>query len=82
VFAGIVQTDKVIKNGETQISMLCKNMTAIHLGSPLQRLAYVISNYFPKDECFDIKYNNFVKKYRETSWESPAATSISKLNNS
>ncbi|XP_012223424.1 putative serine protease K12H4.7 [Linepithema humile] len=73
VFAGTVQGDRVTENGETQISMLCKNMTATHLGSPLQRLAHVVSN---QNECLDVKYNNFIKQYRETSWESPAAISI------
>lgn len=68
IFAGTVQYDEVTENGETKISMLCKDMTATHLGSPLQRLARVASN---KDKCLDIKYENFVKQYRETSWESP-----------
>ncbi|XP_011706355.1 PREDICTED: putative serine protease K12H4.7, partial [Wasmannia auropunctata] len=48
-------------------------MTAAHLGSPLQRLAHVFSN---QDTCVDVNYNNFVRKYREISWDSPAATSI------
>ncbi|XP_011866150.1 PREDICTED: putative serine protease K12H4.7 [Vollenhovia emeryi] len=72
VFAGIVQYDTV-ENGETKIAALCNKMTAAHLGSPLQRLAHVFST---QDKCQDVSYINFVKKYRETSWESAAAKSI------
>ncbi|XP_012522919.1 putative serine protease K12H4.7 [Monomorium pharaonis] len=72
VFAGVVQYDK-IEGNQTNIAALCDKMTAEHLGSPLQRLALVFSN---EGNCRNLTYNNFVKTYRETSWESTAATSI------
>ncbi|KYM93462.1 Putative serine protease K12H4.7 [Cyphomyrmex costatus] len=72
IFAGVVQYNK-IENGETNIAALCDKMTAKHLGSPLQRLARLFLN---QDKCVDVSYNNFVKIYQETSWDSPAATSI------
>ncbi|XP_011160112.1 putative serine protease K12H4.7 [Solenopsis invicta] len=82
VFAETVQYDEIV-NGETKIATLCHNMTAKHLGSPLQRLAHVFLTYQDnqddqddQDECVDVSYNNFVKKYREVSWDSSAATSI------
>jgi thymus-specific serine protease len=74
IFAGIVQYDKV-ENGQTKIAALCNNMTAAHLGSPLQRLAHVFT-MSTQNKCQDVNYNNFVKKYREVSWDSPAATSV------
>jgi len=74
VFAAIVQYDQNSESGETQIAKWCNYMTAAHLGSPLQRLAYIFSN---PTECNDVSYNSFLKKYQETSWDSPAATSIS-----
>ncbi|XP_011160113.1 putative serine protease K12H4.7 [Solenopsis invicta] len=76
IFAGIVQYDKIEK-GETNIATLCHNMTGEHLGSPLQRLAHVFLMY-QKDQhkCVDVSYNNFVKTYRNVSWDSLAATSI------
>lgn len=52
-------------------------MTAAHLGSPLQRLAHVVSK---QDKCLDVNYNNFVKEYRNISWDSPAAQDTSELD--
>ncbi|EGI66772.1 PREDICTED: putative serine protease K12H4.7 [Acromyrmex echinatior] len=72
IFAGVVQYNK-IENSETGIAALCNKMTAKHLGSPLQRLARIFSN---QKKCNDVNYNNFLKTYREISWDSPAATSI------
>ncbi|EFN80400.1 putative serine protease K12H4.7 [Harpegnathos saltator] len=74
VFAEIVQYDKV-ENGRTKIAALCAEMTATHLGSPLQRLARVIANSDPGSACFDMSYKNVIKKYRDISWDSPAAAS-------
>lgn len=72
VFAATVQYDNV-ENGQTKIAALCNNMTALHLGSPLQRLAHVVSK---SDKCLDVNYDNFVKKYRNISWDSSAAEDI------
>ncbi|KAL6442248.1 hypothetical protein ACFW04_002486 [Cataglyphis niger] len=66
VFASTVQYDNVV-NGQTKIAALCNTMTAAHLGSPLQRLARVVSK---PDVCLDVNYNNFVEKYRDISWNS------------
>ncbi|XP_050448201.1 putative serine protease K12H4.7 [Cataglyphis hispanica] len=66
VFAAIVQYDNVV-DGQTKIAALCNTMTAAHLGSPLQRLARVVSK---PDVCLDVNYNNFVEKYRDISWNS------------
>ncbi|XP_014469175.1 PREDICTED: putative serine protease K12H4.7 [Dinoponera quadriceps] len=72
VFAGIVQYDKV-EDGRTKIAVLCDNMTATHLGSPLQRLARLVVN---SDGCLDMNYENFIAKYREISWDAPAAATV------
>ncbi|KAM0724395.1 putative serine protease K12H4.7 [Formica fusca] len=66
VFAATVQYDNVV-NGQTKIAALCNTMTAAHLGSPLQRLAHVVST---PDVCLDVNYNNFVEKYQNISWDS------------
>jgi len=76
VFAVIVQYDQISESGETKIAMWCNYMMAAHLGSPLQRLAYIFSN---QTKCNDVSYNSFLKTYQETSWDSPAATSIGEL---
>lgn len=66
MFAATVQYDNV-ENGQTKIAALCNIMTAAHLGSPLQRLAHVVSK---PGMCLDVNYNNFVEKYRNISWDS------------
>ncbi|RLU16943.1 hypothetical protein DMN91_011012 [Ooceraea biroi] len=76
IFAAIVQYDTV-ENGQTKIGALCSIMTADHLGSPLQRLALLTSS---RNECFATNYNNFVKRYREVSWDSPGAADISRVD--
>ncbi|XP_011702435.1 PREDICTED: putative serine protease K12H4.7 [Wasmannia auropunctata] len=72
VFADVVQYDQ-IENGQTKIAALCDKMMAAHLGSPLKRLAYVFLNQ-TDENCTDVSYNGFLKKYRNVSWDSPAAT--------
>lgn len=77
MFAGTVQTNRYDKiNDHSQIGELCDKMMATHLGSPLQRLAHVVSE---EDKCLDASYNNSVKEYNEVSWDSSAATSVSEL---
>lgn len=71
IFAGVVQYDK-IEDGQTKIAALCNNMTAAHLGSPLQRLAHVFSN---QDICVDVSYKDVTSLLRGISWNSPAAIS-------
>jgi len=75
VFAATVQYDNV-ENGQTKIAALCNIMTAAHLGSPLQRLAYIVSK---PDVCIE-NYNSFIEKYRNISWDSAAAQDISELD--
>lgn len=65
-FAGIVQYDKVEKN-QTKIAACCKKMTASYLGSPLQRLAHVITDGAKK--CIDNNYQKFVREYRNATWK-------------
>lgn len=48
-------------------------MTAAQFGSPLQRLARLALD---PEKCLDMNYNKFVKKFREISWDAPAASSI------
>ncbi|OAD59600.1 Putative serine protease K12H4.7 [Eufriesea mexicana] len=64
-FASIVQYNKV-ENGQTKIAACCKNMTASYLGSPLQRLAHLVSS---KDKCLKNNYNKFVKLYQNHTWD-------------
>ncbi|KAL6253612.1 hypothetical protein P5V15_012328 [Pogonomyrmex californicus] len=71
IFAGTVQTDR-IENGRSRIAALCDRMTAAYLGNPVQRLARLVSSQY---KCLDINYNNYIKYYRETSWNSPGAES-------
>lgn len=71
VFASTVQYDNV-ENGQTKIAALCNIMTAAHLGSPLQRLAHIVSK---PDICIE-NYNSFIEKYRNISWDSAAAQDI------
>ncbi|XP_020290763.1 putative serine protease K12H4.7 [Pseudomyrmex gracilis] len=73
LFAENVQYNTVETN-QTTIERLCLVMTADHLGSPLQRLALFFTKDVPK--CLDVNYNNFVKKYRNVLWDSPAAETI------
>lgn len=75
MFAVTVQYDNV-ENGQTKIAALCNIMTAAHLGSPLQRLAHVVST---PDVCKE-NYNSFIEKYRNISWDSLAAQDISEFD--
>lgn len=68
-FAGTVQYDRV-ENGKSRIGFVCDNMTATYLGSPLQRLARVMSN--PKHACLDTNYETLVSRFRDTSWDVPS----------
>lgn len=72
VFATNVQYDTVV-NGQTKIEALCSVMTAAHLGSPLQRLALLVSK---SGKCFAANYKNFIKKHRDVSWNSSTAADI------
>ena len=63
-FAGTVQTDNVV-NGQRKIAACCGNMTAPYLGSPLQRLAHLVSE---KGKCLENNYNKFVKRYTDEAW--------------
>lgn len=65
-FAGTVQYNRV-ENGKTRIAALCDNMTASYLGSPLQRLAHVMSD--PKGRCIDTNYERFVSNLKNVSWD-------------
>ncbi|XP_060833101.1 putative serine protease K12H4.7 [Bombus pascuorum] len=65
-FAGIVQYDKV-ENNRTKIAACCENMTASYLGSPLQRLAHLVSD---KNKCLKNNYDKFVTVYRNETWDS------------
>ncbi|CAK9802567.1 Putative serine protease K12H4.7 [Anthophora plagiata] len=64
-FGGIVQYDKV-QDGQTKIAACCENMTASYLGSPLQRLAYLMSTQM---KCLKNNYEKFVKLYRNEEWD-------------
>lgn len=66
VFAGIVQYDSVQKDGRTKIASCCETMTASYLGSPLQRLARLVS----KDKCLVNNYDETVKMYKNSNWRS------------
>ncbi|XP_076623576.1 putative serine protease K12H4.7 [Colletes latitarsis] len=70
-FAGIVQYDKV-ENGQTKIAACCKNMTAPYLGTPLQRLAHLVS----RDRCLNLNYQQFVKFYGNEIWDSQTDTRL------
>ena len=65
-FAGTVQTDNVV-NGQRKIDACCGNMTAPYLGSPLQRLARLVSQ---KGSCLQNNYNKFIKHYTDEAWKS------------
>nr|XP_012151903.1 PREDICTED: putative serine protease K12H4.7 isoform X2 [Megachile rotundata] len=65
-FAGIVQYDNVEKN-QTKIAACCDKMTATSLGSPLQRLAHVITDGNKK--CIENNYQKFVKQYSNGTWK-------------
>nr|XP_033330196.1 putative serine protease K12H4.7 [Megalopta genalis] len=64
-FAGVVQYDKVVK-GQSNIAACCKHMTAPYLGSPLQRLASLVSD--PK-ECSAVDYKNFILNHTRKDWD-------------
>ena len=66
-FAGIVQYDKVEKN-RTKIAAYCEKMTAKYLGSPLQRLAHLVSGNLK--DCVQNNYQKFVKLYKNETWSS------------
>jgi hypothetical protein len=72
VFAGIVQYNAV-EDGQTKIEAVCSVMTAAHLGSPLQRLALLVSK--SSEDCVATNYEKFVKKYRKSTWD-PADISL------
>ncbi|XP_017887879.1 putative serine protease K12H4.7 [Ceratina calcarata] len=63
-FAGIVQYDKVT-NGRTMIAATCEKMTASNLGSPIERLARLVSS----NNCFPSSYKKFVKVYANETWD-------------
>ncbi|XP_035739190.1 thymus-specific serine protease-like [Vespa mandarinia] len=67
-FAGIVQYNKNQDSNKSDISVCCDNMTATYLGSPLQRLARLLS----KDDgsCLDASYEQFISRHRNISWSS------------
>lgn len=71
VFAATVQYDNV-ENNQTKIAALCNIMTAAHLGSPLQRLAHIVSQ---PDVCIE-NYNSFIEKHRNISWDASTAQDI------
>lgn len=64
-FAGVVQYDKVVK-GQSKIAICCKHMTAPYLGSPLQRLASLVSD---QEECSDLDYINFISSHTTKDWD-------------
>ncbi|KAK2587879.1 hypothetical protein KPH14_003976 [Odynerus spinipes] len=70
-FASAVQYNRV-ENGKSRIAIVCDNMTATYLGSPLQRLARLMS--MPGGNCLDTNYEKFVSNFRNVSWEVKGVT--------
>lgn len=66
-FAGIVQYNKVRTDSKSSIGFCCDNMTATHLGSPLQRLARLMSDNDGK--CLNASYEQFISHYKNVSWD-------------
>ncbi|XP_053994684.1 putative serine protease K12H4.7 [Hylaeus volcanicus] len=63
-FGGIVQYNSVV-NGKSEIAACCSSMTSQNLGTPLQRLARLVSG---QDKCLDLNYEMFVKYYANSEY--------------
>ncbi|XP_063986366.1 putative serine protease K12H4.7 [Diachasmimorpha longicaudata] len=76
IFASAVQYNSVEMNGKTSIAKLCDLMMTPsgNASSPYDRLATAFRSQYRR-QCVDLKYSHFINTYRDTSWESEAATS-------
>ncbi|XP_015125194.1 thymus-specific serine protease [Diachasma alloeum] len=76
MFASTVQYNSVEWDGKTSIVKLCDLMMAPsgNASSPYDRLANMFKSRNNR-KCVNLKYSDFINSYRNTSWESEAASS-------